>query len=116
MSIKGKSWGTTKTIIASPFTEVHKIEVVSGGYCSWHLHVKKWNAFIVTEGVLSIETKGTTDGKTSLEVRAGEVCNIPPGTEHRFFNYSGAVARGLEVYYPDGLGEDIVRTTRGGRI
>lgn len=114
MGAKAKAWGTTKTTISNPFTEVHDILVTADGHCSWHHHERKWNAFIVMEGLLTIETKGTTDGYTALELSPGQCCEIPPGVEHRFFNYSGLDARGLEVYWPAGLGEDIVRSSRGG--
>lgn len=112
---KGKVWGTTETVIATPFCEVHRILVEAGGHSSWHHHARKWNAFTLYSGELRIETE---DGKlvTQLDLGQGDVTSIPPGVVHRFVNVSGDEAWGLELYYPEGLSEDIIRATVGGKL
>lgn len=112
--LKGKVWGTTKTEIATPFCEVHSITVKTGGFCSWHMHERKWNAFSVIAGGLRILTKGPA-GEEALDLGPGDVCSIPPGVTHRFVNITAGDCRGLEIYYPEELGEDIVRIEQGGR-
>lgn len=115
--LKAKLWGTTRTEVANPFCEVHSILVKSGGFCSWHYHAAKWNAFSVVSGSLRIETRaGEGDPSIALDLDAGDFTTIAPGVEHRFFNITAGDCRGLEIYYPDGLGqEDIIRLSEGGR-
>jgi mannose-6-phosphate isomerase-like protein (cupin superfamily) len=113
--LKAKLWGTTESIIASPFCEVHRIVVNAFGKSSWHHHAHKWNAFSVIEGSLWIESRypGTKRGEC-VELLPGMVTSVAPGVVHRFVSYDSVTARALEIYYPEGLSEDIVRHSIGG--
>ncbi len=111
---EGKIWGNTQLILKTPLIEIHKLEVVPGGFCSWHKHRHKWNAFLIFAGSLTIEIRkeayALTD-KTML--RAGDITTVKPGEEHRFI--AGLCpATAFEIYYPEMLSEDIVRSGVGG--
>jgi mannose-6-phosphate isomerase-like protein (cupin superfamily) len=118
--IKGKVWGTTEDLVVTPVCEIHRISIFAGGYCSWHHHERKWNAFAVVSGVLTVEVDRSPPDKRLKRMidrtflRAGDVYSIPPGEIHRFVNGSDGNVKALEVYYPDGLSEDIVRRSVGG--
>jgi mannose-6-phosphate isomerase-like protein (cupin superfamily) len=107
-----KVWGTTETLIDHPTNSTHRIFVQPGGYCSWHFHTKKWNAFVVLRGVLTVVA-----GNTFKFLRPGDVFEVAPGVNHRFINETGSTVEALEYYWPEGdtkLGEDIVRFDEGG--
>lgn len=108
---KGKIWGTTETVLSLAHLEIHRIEINPGGYCSWHRHEHKWNAFLVISGQLIIDAEDGTL-KTGLAVASGEITTVAPGVRHRFTSTPGAVA--YEIYYPRELSEDIIRDTVGG--
>jgi mannose-6-phosphate isomerase-like protein (cupin superfamily) len=114
MQRDGKVWGSTSLLWRTPLIEVHKLEIVAGGYCSWHKHQHKHNAFIVHSGALTIEIKKAAYPLTDKTVlRAGDFTTVRPGEEHRFVaGLSPTVA--FEIYYPEMLSEDIVRTDVGG--
>lgn len=102
-------------MLKTPLIEIHRLEVVPGGYCSWHKHRHKWNAFIVESGALTIEVRKEAYPLTDKTVlRAGDdPTTVKPGDEHRFVaGLSPAVA--LEIYYPEMLTEDIIRADVGG--
>jgi len=114
MSISGKIWGSTTLMLKTPLIEVHRLEVVPGGYCSWHMHRHKWNCFLVFSGSLTIEIRKEAYPLTDKTVlRAGDITTVKPGEEHRFV--AGVVAAvAFEIYYPEMLSEDIVRSDIGG--
>lgn len=115
--IAGKVWGETRLLWKTPFVEVHLLDVKAGAYCSMHHHERKWNAFVLIEGELTIEVEkaeyGLTD-RTVLRAR-GDLMIVKPGEAHRFV--TGTVsACALEIYCPDTLSEDIVRRDCGGLL
>jgi mannose-6-phosphate isomerase-like protein (cupin superfamily) len=106
MAVEQKIWGTTEKVIDSPLMTAHSITVVKGGQCSWHHHERKWNAFVVVSGILLVDTEHSVK-----KLYAGDVVAVPPGVNHQFIAVSDVVA--MEWYWPDILGEDIVRLTTG---
>lgn len=114
MQREGKVWGETSLLWKTPLIEVHKIEVKPGGYCSWHKHRHKWNAFIVHEGAITIEIRKEAYPLTDVTVlQKGDFTIVRPGEEHRFV--AGLVpATAFEIYCPEPLSEDIVRSDLGG--
>lgn len=113
--MKGKAWGTTETVLATPFCEVHRIEVVSGGHCSWHHHERKVNVFVLLSGALRIETEDASGSAYADLSEVGALVTVGVGVKHRFVNIFTGTARVLELYYPEGLSEDIIRASIGGR-
>lgn len=116
MSKQGKVWGSSKTLLKTPFVEVHLIEVLPGGYCSLHSHRHRWNAFAVISGSLQIACKTDYDLVEVTDLKIGEACTVAPGTPHQFrcSDERGAVA--FEIYYPEPVsGSDIQREGKGGR-
>jgi len=107
--LTAKLWGTTEDLVRTPLCEIHRIRVLPGGFCSDHIHKHKWNAFAVLEGILDVEYAGA-----SVSLTRGDVVAVPPNVEHRFFNHSSKPVLALEVYYPEVLSEDIVRSNTGG--
>jgi mannose-6-phosphate isomerase-like protein (cupin superfamily) len=49
-----KIWGLTSLIEANSSLEFHRIEVITGGVCSKHIHKYKWNGFFVESGKLLV--------------------------------------------------------------
>lgn len=113
--IAGKVWGETRLLLRTPFTEVHLVDVRPMSFCSMHRHDRKWNAFVLIEGELTVEIEkldyDLTD-RTVLRAR-GETATVKPGEFHRFVT-GPAGATALEIYYPESLSEDIVRRDSGG--
>lgn len=114
MSIAGKVWGMTTLLLKTPMVEVHRLDVVPNAYCSMHKHERKWNAFVILSGALTIEVEKPEYGLTDKTVlRAGDLTTVKPGEYHRFVSgLTPTVA--LEIYYPETLSEDIVRLDCGG--
>lgn len=111
----GKIWGVTEDLLRTPFVEVHRLVIEPGFHCSWHKHERKHNAFLCLEGVLHIEVRKAYGLVDCTTLHPGDICTVPPGEEHRFIvNKQGSLVRALEIYYPDILTEDIVRTDNGG--
>lgn len=112
----GKVWGTTETMIETPLMELHRLSIMPHHQCSLHVHRRKWNAFIVMSGVLYIDVvKNDYPLTDTTELRAGEVMAVRPGEHHRFRTGSEP-CEAFEVYYPDGLSDDIERKDHGGPI
>lgn len=119
-----KLWGRTDELLAGPMCEVHRIDIEYGGYCSWHRHTKKANAFIILKGELEVDiardrpdpvNEWPSQVKT-VSLCKGDFINIPSGVFHRFRARISHV-EAFEIYYPDHLGpEDIDRLDTGGKV
>jgi mannose-6-phosphate isomerase-like protein (cupin superfamily) len=82
-SVCGKIWGTTKCLFTDSISEVHYLEIVQGGFCSKHKHVKKWNRFVVLSGTLQIIIyKDNNEDVTTLT--KGMITDVQPEIYHRF--------------------------------
>lgn len=109
----GKIWGTTEEIFGRNNVEVHRIEVIAGGYCSEHHHEQKWNEFYVESGELQITQWSPSSGlKDITTLHAGDSTAVSPGVIHQFHALTEVVA--FEIYWVALEGEDIVRRTVGG--
>lgn len=106
-----KVWGNTEKIFERNNVEVHRIEVIKGGYCSKHCHEHKYNNFYVESGELeiSIFDEEFVD-KTILF--SGESSSVPPLKYHMFKGNNNTVA--YEIYYVELNSDDIVREIPGG--
>ena len=111
--VGGKSWGRTQLVFANSSVEVHKISVKKGGFCSHHIHERKWNRFVLNSGSLDVHVQqesGTVD-VTSLS--PGGVTDVPPGIIHWFEAVEDSDA--LEIYWVSLDANDIDRRgTEGG--
>lgn len=109
---KGKIWGTTALIHATPFTETHVLEIKRGGFCSEHRHARKTNLFFVISGRIRIRiwNDGPTPDETDLV--AGQSTSVPPGVFHQFDAIEDSLV--LEIYESASIEEDIDRRTVGG--
>lgn len=106
-----KIWGTTECLTATPLVELHRIQVIPGGYCSIHQHQGRANGFYLVSGDLEVRA-GTERLMSARDLRPGDYFAIQPGVTHQFFSSKGCEA--LELYYPVLRGEDIQRLTVGG--
>ena len=114
--IAGKVWGTTESLLRTPFVSVDRLKIVPHAQCSLHCHEHKWNAFIVLSGKLSVAVhKRDYELVDVTHLGPGEMTIVRPGEYHRFQSGAEAVDA-LELYYPQELGEDIVRKDVGGRL
>lgn len=122
---ENKIWGETKLIWIGNNTEIHRIIIKKGGYCSKHTHRNKFNLFYVERGKLLIETWKNIDfiNKKSLQEEAmiektilhvGENTIIKPNQYHRFTAFEPTEA--LEVYWVNLEEDDIIREDCGGVI
>jgi len=113
--VRGKIWGKTQTIIASPGVEMHAISILPNSECSLHCHRFKWNGFFVTKGTLTIEVHKNDYALVDKTVLGpGEFTTVGPGEYHRFISHREPV-EAIEVYYQEPLSEDIVRKNAGRR-
>jgi len=113
--IAGKVWGTTEQILSTPIIDVHSLKIKKKTACSWHMHERKWNGFVVISGKLRIEVrKNDYDLVDVTEIGPGELTSVPPGEYHRFVAEGDCEA--IEFYYPDVLGHDIIRDGVGGAL
>lgn len=117
MSLSGKVWGETRLLWKTPFVEVHLLDVLPHAHCSMHHHARKWNAFLLIDGELTIEVEKVEYGLTDRTVLRGRgaFTTVRPGEVHRFVAGASA-ASVLEIYCPDALSEDIVRRDCGGLL
>jgi len=112
MRTQGKVWGKTAVLFAQNNVEVHRIEILPGGYSSKHKHEHKHNLFCIESGRLLVtawQPSGTVD---VTEVGPGQTCAVPPGVFHSF--ESPVATSAIEIYWVE-IGEDIVREGVGGR-
>ena len=113
---RGKVWGITEPLLQTPLIEIHRLTILPNRQCSLHLHRHKWNCFIVVSGRLIIEVhKSDYDLVDRTELGPDDITTVRPGEKHRFISGRERV-RAFEVYYPEGLSEDIVRQDVGGVI
>lgn len=115
MDIQGKVWGQTTPLFCKNNVEIHRIEGVAGGFCSWHRHNMKFNRFFIESGVLKITVQkdygsGTLEDVTILE--AGQQTTVSPGQFHKFEVLEDCVA--YEIYWVELDPDDIDRLTVGG--
>ena len=108
---QAKIWGMTRNIWDGKNVEINGIEVISGGYCSKHKHIHKYNLFLVINGELDIEVwrPGIVE-RTVLKQWDSTI--VEPGLYHRFSTNVDTIA--LEIYWVDLLENDIEREDQGG--
>lgn len=116
MHKRGKVWGTTQSLFNKNNVEIHRITCKSGGYCSKHKHVHKFNAFFVERGLLEItiyrwDSNKQIEDKTVLT--AGQSTFVEPGLFHKFKVLEEDTVA-LEIYWVDLSEDDIVRDGVGG--
>lgn len=110
--IKGKIWGSTELILDTPLIQVHLLNVYPRARCSEHVHRFKWNAFFLLEGDVYIRVTKLYDLIEVTRLRKYELTSVPPGEEH-YFETLDDPCKMLEIYYPEPLSEDIVRSVVG---
>ena len=54
MNTTSKPWGTSERLVDDGSVQLERIQIVSGGYSSIHVHVEKWNQFWVAYGALVV--------------------------------------------------------------
>lgn len=114
-SMTKKAWGKTQQLFNNSSTEVHRIEVVRGGYCSIHEHTAKLNLFFVEFGELRVTTFGRNLQPIQCHtIRPGKSFTVASGTLHQFEATEPTVA--YEIYSVDRSidPEDIIRHSQGG--
>src|SRR5437016_804168 len=115
MNVRGKVWGRTATLLATPFVEVHRLHIEPNRQCSLHAHQYKWNGFLVLSGRLAIIVDKSDYALTDkTDLGPGDFTTVKPGEYHRFISGDEPV-EALELYYPEPLSEDIVRKDCGSR-
>ena len=109
--IQGKIWGATRLIFSNDTTEVHRIDIKPGGYCSRHRHKSKSNMFFVELGQLEVLV--WRDGKPDTTIlHEGEQTTVEAGVTHQFQADRACIA--YEIYQVRIDPSDIDRETRGG--
>jgi mannose-6-phosphate isomerase-like protein (cupin superfamily) len=59
-----------------------KVVKVEGDF-QWHRHADTDETFIVLEGELRIDLRGTPSDRSSIVLRAGQMAVVPKGVEHK---------------------------------
>jgi len=109
---QGKAWGTTEAVFAHPTVSVHRIAIEPGGYCSKHLHQRRWNHFFVEDGEVQITQWSDTGCEDVTTLRHGESISVAPEVQHKFYSQGGAVV--YETYHAEIDADDIIRFDEGG--
>jgi len=114
MNYTGKVWGDTKDLMSNPFVEVHELHIDAGMECSMHKHNHKYNGFYLIEGRLEIHVKKNDYDLTDITEldRFDRWTIVPPGEYHKFVSISNCKV--LEIYWPEGITDDIERMNHGG--
>lgn len=114
--IRGKTWGRTQVLIATPAIEMHRMSILPNKQCSMHAHQFKHNAFLVLSGRLSIVVEKNDYALTDVtELGPGDFTTVPPGEYHRFVSHDEPVDA-IEFYYVEPVAaDDIVRKDCGGQ-
>lgn len=112
-----KVWGRTKQGILTPRWSYHFLEVVAGGYCSFHYHLERANRFFVESGVIRIVWCFGWKVESQI-LSADNTLTIESLVPHQFqVLESGKMT---EEYWPDRGGfvhdGDITRLTKGNKI
>lgn len=111
----GKSWGDTTSIVVTPFCEMHYININPWMRCSKHKHNFKTNVFLVTLGELIIKVYQENGLVDETLLQPGQYTTVKPGVFHEFQTRSMS-CQAIELYYPEGIKDDIIRIDAGGPI
>lgn len=115
MEVCGKIWGITSPIFCKNNVEIHRIEGIKGGFCSWHKHQSKYNRFFVESGLLKVIVRkdyGSGELEDETILTAGQQTTVSPGEYHKFEVLEDCVA--YEIYWVELQEGDIERLTVGG--
>lgn len=111
-----KCWGKTCRVVRGHDWDIHSLHVVSGGYCSRHVHDRKWNLFYVISGTIVVEqfdNGETLQPANSSIVGPDQKFIVPSGVWHRFRVLKSGIV--IEVYWPAAWNADeIIRADHGG--
>lgn len=116
---KQKCWGRTRCIINTDFYSKHELELVEGGYCSFHYHKSRCNRFRVVEGAVKVVWAfGWRVCHITLRSTDYLAFDIPPNIPHQFqVIESGKM---IEEYFSIECGRvrdgDIVRLSEGNKL
>ena len=114
-NIQGKVWGSTGPLFFKNNVEIHRIEVVKGGFCSKHKHEHKYNLFYVEAGTLRITVwKNDYNLVDDTTISSGQSTTISPGEYHSFHALDDTIA--YEIYWVELLEKDIQREDCGGLV
>lgn len=122
----GKIWGTSTLIFQTPVIALHRLEVKQGFKCSRHKHQFKYNGFYVESGCLRIHVfKNDYALEDITDLYQGQSMVVKPNEYHYFecpdrndFDYRPNMLPTIayEIYYPELLGDDIIRKDVGGPV
>ena len=112
-SLYGKVWGTTRCLFIKNNTEIHRITINKGGFCSKHKHQSKFNGFFLESGKLKIKVwKNNYDLCDEIIMNPGDFTTVNPMEFHQFEALQDCIA--FEVYWSELDPEDIQRDNCGG--
>lgn len=111
--IQGKIWGSTQSIFNKNNIEIHRIEILKGGYSSKHKHDFKHNAFFIETGKLKITIwKKDYDLIDETIIVDKQMCIVKPQEFHMFEAIEKTIA--YEIYWTEISSNDIIRINCGG--
>lgn len=114
-----KVWGKTRCEVDSPYYSRHRLETLTGGYCSLHYHKDRDNVFEVISGKILVIGCYFTNISGQI-LTAGNRCVMPANVPHQFQVIEGGEM--IEEYIPIGSGAsdvnnaDIIRFSQGGML
>lgn len=114
--IQHKYWGWTQHIYLDKHTEIARAHIVTGGFCSKHLHENKTNRFHIINGILEIIVY-RNNNEEKVVLYPGMTLDIPSKIIHRMVCIENCDF--IEIYWPDNDkildSLDIVRYDNGGK-
>ncbi len=112
---ENKIWGITNKIFSKNNVEIHRIEVIKGGYCSKHYHEYKFNGFYCEKGELQIQVWKTDSTLIDVTMLGkGDYTIVEPKTYHKFLATRPSIV--YEIYWVELSAPDIVRQVVGGNL
>ncbi len=125
VEIVEKEWGTEFIIIKDELYCLKVMTLKPGKHCSEHMHAKKTETFLVTEGWMVLQTRLTYPGRENPDqnlddwsyriLGPGESFRLPAKTWHIFLNYTDIPCKFLEVSTYDDP-EDCFRAQKSGDV
>lgn len=110
---QAKVWGTTNKIFEKNNVEIHRLDVLRGGYCSKHYHDFKFNGFFCEKGLLKVQTwMSDSDIINTTILNSGAYTIVEPKIYHKFIAEEPSIV--YEIYWVELSDNDIIRQSFGG--
>lgn len=114
---ENKVWGRTRPIIQTDIFSRHELEMLKGGYCSFHYHQRRSNRFTVVSGRVRIVYTIGWQIFSQVVTPIDTFCDIPAKVAHQFqVLEAGVMIEDYHGRHGNVEANDIQRFTTGGLL